>query len=527
MMLLSTTNGQGQCACRVQLPARRDTKMGDPSTDLPQFAPNWDSLSTYVCPDWFRDAKFGIWAHWSPQCVPEYGDWYARSMYLQGRPAYEYHVAHYGHPSTFGYKDICNLWHAEKWQPEQLMQRYQRAGAKYFVALANHHCNFDCWDSKHHNWNSVRVGPKKDIVGGRAAAARAHGLRFAVTVHTTPARTWRQFFPVTYGSDQEGPLKGVPYDGNLTKADGKGTWWDGLDPQDLYCPPHPYGSDPDPEFVRTFLLRVYDLVDSYHPDLLYFDDALQPVRDLDTTLGMQDTAPQIASYFYNANRKWHDGRLEAVLNIKDVPAELQPALVQDMERLRAGRTWPYPWQTDTCIGHWHYRRDSEYRTARSVVLELVDIVSKNGNMLLNIPIRGDGSIDECEVAFLDGLTAWMDVNGEALFGTRPWRVYGEGPDSSPQDRIDTTQQDSYTAEDIRFTAKGSTLYALLLDWPVGEAVIRSLGNGRPVQDRGIAKIQMLGVAGDLPWRQDDAGLHVRLPDRRPCDHAYALKITLH
>jgi alpha-L-fucosidase len=200
-----------------------------------RFQPNWESLKQYECPRWFRDAKFGIWAHWSPQCVPEEGDWYARGMYMQGSAQYDYHVQHYGHPSQFGYKDICNLWKAEHWDPDALIQLYKRAGAQYFVALANHHCNFDCWNSRCHAWNSVNIGPKKDIVGIWAKTAREQGLRFGVTVHS--ARAW-EWFEVAHGSDKDGPLAGVPYDGNLTKADGAGQWWEGYDPQELYCRAH-------------------------------------------------------------------------------------------------------------------------------------------------------------------------------------------------------------------------------------------------------------------------------------------------
>jgi alpha-L-fucosidase len=210
------------------------------------FRPNWESLKAYRYPDWFRDAKFGIWAHWSPQCVPEQGDWYARGMYVQGNAQYNYHVKTYGHPSQFGYKDICHIWRAENWDPEELIRLYAKTGAKYFVALGNHHDNFDCWNSKHQPWNCVNVGPKKDIVGTWAKIARAHGLRFGITYHGTPGRTWREFMPVRYGSDKAGPLKDVPYDGVLTKSDGKGKWWDGMDPQDLNGRTHGK-SDPCPE----------------------------------------------------------------------------------------------------------------------------------------------------------------------------------------------------------------------------------------------------------------------------------------
>ena len=228
------------------------------------FQPYWESLKAYQCPQWFRDAKFGIWAHWSPQCVPEKGDWYARNMYIQGTRQYRSHVAAYGHPSKFGYKDICHLWKAERWDPDALVSLYKRAGAEYLVSLATHHDNFDCWDSKFQPWNVMNVGPRRDIVGGWARAARAHGLKFGVSYHGTPHRTWDEFLPVRYKSDTSGPLAGIPYDGVLTRADGKGLWWDGMDPQRLNGPPHAKGS-PCPEFVREFLLRVQDVIDRYDP----------------------------------------------------------------------------------------------------------------------------------------------------------------------------------------------------------------------------------------------------------------------
>ena len=199
------------------------------------FKPAWDSLKQYQTPDWFRDAKFGIWAHWSAQCVPEQGDWYARQMYIQGSRQNQYHVQRYGHPSKFGFMEIDNLWKAEKWEPEALIGRYVKAGAKYFVSLANHHDNFDCYDSSHHPWNSVQVGPKKDIVGTWARVAREHGLRFGVSNHSAHAWHW---FQTAYGYDPEGDLAGVPYDGFTKKEDGKGKWWDGLDPQELYTGPN-------------------------------------------------------------------------------------------------------------------------------------------------------------------------------------------------------------------------------------------------------------------------------------------------
>jgi len=202
------------------------------------FKPEWESLKNYKTPEWFRNAKFGIWAHWGPQCQPESGDWYARGMYEEGSGHYKSHLDHYGHPSKEGFKDIINRWHAENWDPEKLLQLYKRAGAQYFFALANHHDNFDNYDSKYQPWNSVNLGPKKDLIGGWAKATRDAGLKFGVSVHAAHAWSW---YEPSQGADKKGPLAGVPYDGKLTKADGKGLWWDGYDPQDLYAQSHQPG----------------------------------------------------------------------------------------------------------------------------------------------------------------------------------------------------------------------------------------------------------------------------------------------
>ncbi len=474
-----------------------------------KFQPNWDSLKQYECPQWFRDAKFGIWAHWSPQCEPEDGDWYARNMYIQGSGQYNYHVEHYGHPSEFGYKDICNEFKAENWDPDKLIQLYKRAGAKYFVALANHHDGFDMWDSKYQPWNSVNVGPKKDVIGIWARTARKYGLRFGVTVHA--ARTW-DWFDVSHASDKTGPRAGVPYDGNLTKADGKGKWWDGLDPADLYGPA---GAARTPEarekFVTTWYNRTMDLINKYRPDLLYFDDGPMPHGDW----GMK-----ILAHLYNANMKWHKGREEAVQNVKGVPPDIRKAVVWDLERGRTDKAMPDPWQTDTCIGDWHYKRDINYKSSEQVVRMLVDIVSKNGNLLLNIPVKGDGTIDDREVKVIEGLATWMQANSEAIFGTRPWKIVGEGPGLT----IAEGGEAGYTSKDIRFTSKGDALYAIAMRWPEdGKMVIKSLA-GTAGGDE-ITDVSLLGYKGKVAWTRDSNGLTITLPATNPSVYTAAVKIT--
>lgn len=517
------------------------------------FEPKWNSLTRqYRTPAWFRDAKFGIWAHWSAQCVPEQGDWYARQMYQQGNRVYEYHVSHYGHPSKFGFMEIDHLWKAEKWDPEKLMDLYQRAGAKYFVALANHHDNFDTYDSKYHAWNSVNVGPKRDIVGTWAKAARARGLRFGVSNHSAHAWHW---FQTAYGYDAEGPLAGVRYDAfTLTKADGKGKWWDGLDPQELYTGPNivvpdgiktrkamdewheqndrVWNENPppmNPGFTENWFLRCQDLVDKYHPDLIYFDD---------TELPLGQAGLDIAAHYYNSSLKWSGGfRPDVVINAKHMSAAHSPGVVPDIERGVASAIRPQPWQTDTCIGDWHYNRrlfeEHRYKTVAQVVHMLADIVSKNGNLLLSIPVRGNGEIDADEIAFLEGMAKWMDVNGEAIFATRPWIVFGEGPSAveAPEaghfGGAKDVRSRPYTAEDIRFTATTDALYGIVMAWPADKTVlIRALGSGGPhASTLHVDGVILLGHAGKITWKQDELGLHVQLPDQPPSEHAFALKIT--
>ena len=509
--------------------------------DEGRFKPTWESLSGgYRCPEWFRDAKFGIWAHWTAQCVPEKGDWFARSMYEEGSEDYNYSLQTHGPQSKFGFKDYDHLWKAEHWDPEKLMALYKRAGAHYFMALANHHDNFDCYDSKYQPWNSTKVGPMKDIVGIWAKVARENGLRFGVSNHSSHAWHW---FQVAYGYDTAGVFKNVPYDGWLTKADGKGQWWEGLDPQDLYCGPRyapPKGLDAaaykewykkydrwheeippmDNGYSEKWFLRCQDLVDKYHPDLLYFDDVSLP---------LEQYGLDIAAHFYNANAAWHGGDNQAVINAKGLAPEHRAALVEDYERGSSEEIQPFPWQTDTCIGTWHYRKGIQYKSVALVTQMLANIVSKNGNLMLNIPVRGDGTIDDEEIKFLRGLAKWMDIEKEGIFGTRPWKVYGEGTVS--KGGMFNEGKIKYGSGDVRFTCKGgNTLFAYFLGWPADyKLTIRALSKGATPAgplEKSIESLTLLGSNERIDYVQDAGGLHVTLPSTAPAEGACALKIIL-
>ncbi len=488
------------------------------------FQPSWDSLAQYSCPEWFRDAKFGIWAHWSAQCVPEQGDWYARGMYEQENPEpwsagqYDYQCKHYGHPSKVGFKDVDHLWHAENWQPDRLIDLYHRAGAQYFVALANHHDNFDTWNSKYQPWNSVNIGPKKDIIGIWKNAARSRGMHFGVTVHA--GRTWG-WFDVSHGADKHGPLAGVPYDGNRTLADGVGTWWEGYDPAELYGPAGAARTDEaEARYELKLYNRVMDLLDQHHPDLLYFDDWEPPTR----------YSLQIAANYYNKSIQWNNGNNQAVLTCKNPAGHVKRSMVLDYERGSSSHIAGYPWQTDTCIGSWHYKRslyeNHQYKTPNEVVRMMVDIISKNGTFLLNIPLRGDGTIDPDEEAFLAGFTKWMDVNRESIFATRPWKISGEGPNSGGSGgAFSEGGTNALREHDFRFVTKGNTLYATSFAWPTsGKFVIQTLASGAAGIVGDVIAVTMLGVPGILKAQRTSAGLEVNVPDNPPCDHAWALRI---
>jgi alpha-L-fucosidase len=502
-----------------------------------QFSPTWESLENYRTPEWYKDAKFGIWAHWGPQCQPEHGDWYARRMYMEGDADYKFHVQHYGHPSQFGFKDVIHTWKAENWDPEKLLDLYKAAGAQYFVALANHHDNFDNFDSKYQPWNSVRLGPQKDLIGGWAKAARGHGLKFGVSVHAAHSWMW---YEVAQGSDKTGPLAGVPYDGKLTKAGGKGKWWEGLDPQELYEQRHTPGpivdtgklwdwprgtsaSVPDVAFCERFYNRTADLINKYQPDLVYYDDTALPLYPI------SDAGLRLAAHLYNSNMALHGGRLEAVLNGKVLTESQRKAMVWDIERGQSSTIEPQVWQTDTCLGNWHYDRavfeNHKYKSAATVIRTLSDVVSKNGNLLLNVPVRGDGTIDSDEIAVVQGITRWMAINRECIFGTRPWKVFGEGPASQGAplraQGFNEGKGKPLTPDDVRFTTSNGFVYVIQLGVPTHDLLVKSMAR------EPIANIALLGSDEKLVWQQDAGALKISPPrSPTPSPEALVYKVTL-
>jgi len=465
------------------------------------YKPTDKSLKQYQYPEWFRDAKFGIWAHWGPQAVPRQGDWYARRMYEENDPAYKYHIAHYGHPSEFGYKDIIPLWKAEKWDPDNLMELYKKTGAKYFVSMGTHHDNFFLWNSKLNKWNAVNMGPKKDVVGIWQQAAKKQGLKFGVSEHLGASFTW---FQAAHGSDKGGAKAGVPYDGV------------NLDYQDLYHAGTMAGDNDwltnNPAFQLEWYRSIKELIDNYHPDLLYSDSKM-PFENVGRTL---------ISHFYNQDITKNNGKLQVVYTCK------QPSdgmWVEDLERGVKDTIGQYPWQTDTSIGDWYYRTGQKYKTSTEVIQMLVDIVSKNGNLLLNVVQTPEGDLEPDMLKILEEIGIWTSANGEGIYGSRPWKIYGEKPADRQSKKLGQFDENfGYTSKDIRFTTKDKSLYAYCLGKPEEDIKIRSLAKSQKPETDQVVSVSMIGSKEKISWKQTSEALIIKKPVNLPSWQVTGFKI---
>ena len=490
-----------------------------------KYKPDWENLKQWECPEWFKDAKFGIWAHWGPQCEAESGDWYGRHMYYEDEWQSQYHVETYGWMDTFGLKDLCNAWKAEKWDPDQLVEFYKSVGARYFMTLGNHHDNFDLWDSPYQEWNSVNVGPKKDIVKGWADACKKYGLPLGISMHASHTWTW-----------MEGSQK---YDGNLTKEDGyklnpdgSEKWWKGLDPQELYAQQHPHSAGwertgnihsqwnwgkgaslPSEEYKMKFQNRVLECINTFKPDMLYFDDTVLPFYGCDDNIGLN-----ILSHYYNKSAKDNGGEQQVVVMGKVLEEHHKDLMLWDVERGTPDRPQEKYWQTCTCLGSWHYEQsvynNNRYKSAGQVISMLVDVVSKNGNMLLSVPVRSDGSIDDKEIAILNEIKEWMDVNSISIYGTRPWKTFGEGPLAEaviPINAQGFNESNNYSSADVRFVQRNDTVFATTLRYPEGsEYTIKTFGLASKYYSGKIKNVTLLGY-GHVEFTNGIDGLTISLP----------------
>ncbi|MCZ2150945.1 MAG: alpha-L-fucosidase [Bryobacterales bacterium] len=459
------------------------------------FQPNWESLVRFQAPAWYAGAKLGIFIHWGVYSVPAFGnEWYPRNMYLKDQPVFRHHVETYGPQSKFGYKDFIPGFKAEHFNAEAWAELFRNAGAKFVVPVAEHHDGFPMYDCSFTDWNAARMGPKRDIVGELEKAVRKQGLHFGVSSHRAE-HWWFYDGGMTFDSDVKDPRYAGLYGPARPKR----------------LPGAKEDNPPDKHYLDDWLARTTELIDKYQPEVLWFDWWIeQPV--------FQPYLQRMAAYYYNRGAEWRKGFAINYKN-KSFPDH---AAVLDIERGKLDAKRNLLWQTDTSISlkSWGYIENDEFRHPDSLIDDLVDIVSKNGVLLLNIGPRPDGVIPEQAQQTLLAMGKWLRQNGEAIYGSRPWKVYGEGPTHVLSGGFTDRKQMPFTAEDIRFTSKGGAVYAIALDWPRKSLAIHSLAN-EPVKS-----VELLGYSGKLAWRQDPDGLKIDMPASKPGDYAFAFRVTL-
>lgn len=474
-----------------------------------KFEENWESLQGYEIPEWFQDAKFGIFIHWGPYSVPAFGsEWYPRLMYMDSviwnpkgvvtsdKPSgiALHHAEKYGHQGKFGYKDFIPQFTAEKFNPQEWIDVFEDAGAKYIVPVAEHHDGFAMYKSNVTRWNSVNMGPKRDVLKELTDEARKRNLKIGASSHF--AFNWNYF---TY---KEG--------------------FDTMDPEyaDLYSRPHGHYEPADKEFLELWWKRTQDIIDNYQPDILWFDFYMD--REEFTPYH-----PKLAAYYYNKGLEWNK---EVVLQNKNFDMVTFPegTNVLDIERGKMSDIRKETWQTDTSIGKnsWCYVSKWESKSANTLIDDLIDIVSKNGCLLLNVGPKADGTIPEDQKAILAQIGQWLKVNGNAIYGSRPWKIFGEGPTKVATGHHTEKNNKDLTSDDFRYTTNKGKLYAISMDWAEsGQVTIPAVAKGSKMIEKAPVNVKLLGSNAKLEWTQTESGLEIQLPSEKPCEHAFAFEIT--
>jgi alpha-L-fucosidase len=460
------------------------------------FKADWKSLEAFKAPQWYADAKFGIFIHWGVYSVPGFGsEWYPREMYLPDgkRGVFKHHTGKYGPQSKFGYKDFIPMFKAEKYNPSAWADLFKKSGARFVMPVAEHHDGFQMYASALSPWNAAEMGPKRDLVGDLAKEVRKQGLHFTASSHR--AEHWWFF---EGGNKFDSDVKDPKYAGLYGPA------------QPKRLPNAKQDNQPDEKFLKDWLARTCELVDKYQPEVVWFDWWIEEPA-------FAPYLQKFAAYYYNRGAEWKKG---VAINFKKQAFPPNTA-VYDIERGKSDKLLPFLWQTDTSVGlkSWGYIDGEEFRSPDSLVDDLVDISSKNGLLLLNIGPRPDGTIPEGAQKLLLDIGQWLSVNGEAIYGTRPWKTFGEGPTQVLSGGFTDRKQKNFTGQDIRFTSKGKTIYAIALDWPGQSMTVKSIDSSVRV-----AAVSLLGSTAKLKWQQAPGGLKIELPAQKAGNYAYAFKV---
>jgi len=518
------------------------------------FEPTWESIEKNYPgePAWLREAKFGIWVHFGPQAAGESGDWYARKLYVEGTSAYKNHLKKYGHPSESGYKEVLRDWNPTKLDPAALTKIYQAAGARFLMIQGVHHDNYDMWNSKYQPWNSVNIGPKRDLIGEWAKACRANGMHYGVTFHHEYTWWWWQ---TAFGSDKEGAKKGVPYDGSLTLADGKGKWWEGYDPRLLYginlreykgvtaAAYSPWSPPPAGVFTNhleyakwyatKWALRMMDVVQHYDPDFIYTDGTVQgPFTGDGTGTGLKADAMQtvIADYYNRTLKKRGEVNTFSIVKFRE---NTNGTVNTEEFGVPADIKTDQPWIAEAPVGDWFYAPGFT-NDSGMMIRYIIEAIARDGNAALCISILPDGSLDEGSMKMLKEVGVWMKHNGEAVYGSHAWTIPGEGEQINGKLKMlpggGLTRRHAefkFNAQDIRFTVgKNSAFYAFCMNVPApgAQLKIKSLGSDANRFNKPIKDVKLLGYNGKLQWKLEADGLAVTCPAEMPFATAVVFKV---
>ena len=516
-----------------------EEKMTFPIAQGP-YQPTWQSIAEHTVPEWWNEAKFGVFIHWGPQAAGRSGDWYARRLYEEDETDYKNHLSNYGHPSEVGYKDVLHQWQPDQWDPKALVEAFQDAGFRYALVVGVHHDNYDLWNSQYHPWNSVNVGPKQDFLAGWKRELESAGMHFGVAFHHEYTWWWWQ---TAFGADSRGSRAGIPYDGNLTLSDGKGKWWEGLDPRRLYGRPLSY---PDAKnegkpfeikdipfgkqgifgnhlayarwYATQWALRIMDVVDNYNPDFIYTDgNDLFPFSGKRSGSGYKcDAAARVVADFYNKGES--DNQSEEKLAVIKFQSRC-PGVATTFEGSFAdGIKTDQPWMGDNTVGDWYYAPGFHY-DSRMVIIQLLEHVSRGGNMTLCVSLTPEGGLDQGSTTMLREIGCWMQQHGEGIYGSRAWKVFGESRNGKtrvqPHGKLGRKHADfQFQPGDYRFTVGGDgSLYVWALCPPqTGEEfTVCSLGRKAGLLECPIKQVTRVGEEEPLHWRREDEGLHIRAP----------------
>lgn len=476
------------------------------NSDQKHFEPTWESLKQYKCPTWFQDAKFGIYTHWGIYSVPKaegHSDWYGHNMYNDRHRCGKFHLENYGALDEFGYKDFIPKFTAEKFNADEWADLFVEAGAQFAGPAGEHADGFSMWDSKVNPWNAVDMGPKRDVVAELAKAIRKRGLKYVVSLHHSWLWGW---FPTWQeGTDcftaDENSIYGEKLPSSAWRKKGAKGYYN-VDPM------------PSEKFERVWLEKVKEVVDGYSPDLLWFDNRIKILSE--------KVRQEMMAYAYNHAAK---NKQEFVLTFKRPDFPLGTGTV-DLERARMPEIYPEPWLTDNSISKstWSWTKDLKCYSTNRLIDDLVDIVSKNGCLLLNVAPHPDGYIPEEQQQRLRGMGKWLKLNGEAIYESRPWLIYGEGPTETKTGHLADQKFNGFGDEDIRFTQRDGQLYAIALGWPEnGVLPIKSLSN--TIYNEAITTIELIGCNSKIEWERNGSALEIKLPEQKPCEHAFVFKIN--